>query len=660
VRPKAGATIALLVALETALSALTPAAALATTPAAPTLSSTSHQVSAWSRDNTVDLTWSAGVPVNGFGYDWQPTDQYPASQVIRIAGEQPGMTSQPPGDGYWYFILNYQDTGGSWSESARLGPFLIDTTAPYPGSLRSDYNHPPGDTPSRDNRVGISWSAASDSHPNGYGSTSGAAGLSYQWDASGSPVVPDMDVDTGPGQGGTSSGPLPDGIWYFYVRAVDNAGNWGNTASIGPFVIAAGPTVQIDEGPEQDSTGHPSSVEFEFSADDPNATFECRLDSASFAACSSPRTVSGMSNGFHTFEVRGKNALGNTGSSDYRQFWVGFPPTPPPPWTAETVTAAGTPYAPSIAYDPAGKLHVAYLIEVGSSKGLYYATNKSGTWQTAKIGSATGNDEWTSIAVDSLGKVHVAYQKFGRAIYYLTNASGSWVTKNIRSSPGFAVYPEIAVDSLRKVHIVYFVPSSTSPGLRYSTNAGGSWVTKRLTKSSFDVYADVAVDASRRIHVLYGRSTNAKGYRYATNRSGTWKDSSALSGVEFVRQPSLEFDSHGAPLAAIAVNGRASTTAMGLWIMRKTSSGWNKLKLSDYPPLHAQVGVTPDGFEHVVGYSGGPHWSNETGSWQSENAATSATFDRRAAFDVGPSGQLAVAYVTSDFHLGITVRPAAE
>jgi hypothetical protein len=35
-----------------------------------------------------------------------------------------------------------------------------------------------------------------------------------------------------------TSSPLSDGIWYFHIRSVDNAGNWSNAAAhLGPFYI---------------------------------------------------------------------------------------------------------------------------------------------------------------------------------------------------------------------------------------------------------------------------------------------------------------------------------------------------------------------------------------------------------------------------------------
>ena len=68
--------------------------------------------------------------------------------------------------------------------------------------------------------------------------------------------------------------------------------------------ITAGPS-----GPTNDST-----PTFSFTSE-AGATFECRVDAAAFASCSSPFTTGALSDGAHTFEVRAKDGVGNTDAS---------------------------------------------------------------------------------------------------------------------------------------------------------------------------------------------------------------------------------------------------------------------------------------------------------------------------------------------------------
>ena len=69
--------------------------------------------------------------------------------------------------------------------------------------------------------------------------------------------------------------------------------------------ITAGPS-----GPTNDST-----PTFSFTATEAGSTFQCRVDAAAFASCSSPFTTGALSDGAHTFEVRATDASDNTDTS---------------------------------------------------------------------------------------------------------------------------------------------------------------------------------------------------------------------------------------------------------------------------------------------------------------------------------------------------------
>jgi hypothetical protein len=52
------------------------------------------------------------------------------------------------------------------------------------------------------------------------------------------------------------------------------------------------------------------------------ATFQCRLDSGSWATCTSPKTYGTLADGSHTFDVRAVDAAGNTGATTSRTWTV--------------------------------------------------------------------------------------------------------------------------------------------------------------------------------------------------------------------------------------------------------------------------------------------------------------------------------------------------
>ena len=70
--------------------------------------------------------------------------------------------------------------------------------------------------------------------------------------------------------------------------------------------------------PDTTITGGPSgptrekAPSFIFSSTEPGATFECRIDSGAFAACSSPSATAPLADGPHTFEVKATDQATNT------------------------------------------------------------------------------------------------------------------------------------------------------------------------------------------------------------------------------------------------------------------------------------------------------------------------------------------------------------
>ena len=101
---------------------------------------------------------------------------------------------------------------------------------------------------------------------------------------------------------------LGDGTHTFAVRPTDAAGNIGATSSHGWRIDGTAPETTLGSGPRSGTTA--LSANFTFSASEP-AAFECKLDSAAFAPCTSPKSHAGLARREHTFEVRAIDAAGN-------------------------------------------------------------------------------------------------------------------------------------------------------------------------------------------------------------------------------------------------------------------------------------------------------------------------------------------------------------
>jgi Ca2+-binding RTX toxin-like protein len=113
---------------------------------------------------------------------------------------------------------------------------------------------------------------------------------------------------SGPGATDTLATALADGAHTFQVRAIDAAGNADATPATATFtVITTGPQTSIDSGPE----GAIATTEAAFTySTDETASMECSLDGASFASCpTAGKTYTGLAEGEHVFEVRGKTAV---------------------------------------------------------------------------------------------------------------------------------------------------------------------------------------------------------------------------------------------------------------------------------------------------------------------------------------------------------------
>jgi endonuclease/exonuclease/phosphatase family metal-dependent hydrolase len=116
---------------------------------------------------------------------------------------------------------------------------------------------------------------------------------------------------------------LPDGYHWFRVRAVAPDGEVDPTpASRGFTVDTVPPETLLTLAPTTE--GSSVTATFAFTVDGPpqaGLKFECRLDTAAFSSCTSPRHYSGLSPGAHTFEVRATDVAGNVDPTPPSHAW---------------------------------------------------------------------------------------------------------------------------------------------------------------------------------------------------------------------------------------------------------------------------------------------------------------------------------------------------
>ena len=110
---------------------------------------------------------------------------------------------------------------------------------------------------------------------------------------------------------------LAEGIHNFEVKAIDKAANADQSpASFSWTVDTVAPSAQIDSHPA--SLVNVATAHFTFSGNDGSgsgiASFECRRDSGSWAACASPQDFTGLADGSHSFEVKALDSAANAGA----------------------------------------------------------------------------------------------------------------------------------------------------------------------------------------------------------------------------------------------------------------------------------------------------------------------------------------------------------
>jgi hypothetical protein len=115
---------------------------------------------------------------------------------------------------------------------------------------------------------------------------------------------------------------VPDGTHLFEVRAEDLAGNVDATAAAYAWTVDTDPPATIITSAPFDPS-NVATATFGFTASEPVTLFECSLDGAAFAPCTSPRGYTDLADGPHTFDVRARDTAGNTGAASRHAWSIG-------------------------------------------------------------------------------------------------------------------------------------------------------------------------------------------------------------------------------------------------------------------------------------------------------------------------------------------------
>jgi hypothetical protein len=107
----------------------------------------------------------------------------------------------------------------------------------------------------------------------------------------------------------------------FRVRVKDAVGNYDPTPATRTWTVdLSAPDTSITSGPE--GSVPIASASFAFTSSEAGASFQCALDGAAWAACTSPQSFTGLAQGQHTFAVRARDVAGHDDPSPATRTWT--------------------------------------------------------------------------------------------------------------------------------------------------------------------------------------------------------------------------------------------------------------------------------------------------------------------------------------------------
>jgi hypothetical protein len=114
---------------------------------------------------------------------------------------------------------------------------------------------------------------------------------------------------------------LSSGSHTFSVRATNSAGNVDATPpSVTWTVDTTVPDTSITSNPA--ALSNSDTATFAFTCTELPCTYQCSIDFASWSACTSPASYSGLAQGTHNFQVRATDLAGNTDATPAAYVWT--------------------------------------------------------------------------------------------------------------------------------------------------------------------------------------------------------------------------------------------------------------------------------------------------------------------------------------------------
>ena len=403
---------------------------------------------------------------------------------------------------------------------------------------------------------------------------------------------------------------LAAGAHTFAVRATDPAGNTDGTAASFTWTIdTAAPETTIGSGPADPS--NQTSATFAFTASDPAATFECRLDAGAWAGCTSTKSYTGLAPGAHTFEVRATDAVGNTDATPAS--WA---------WTVDTAAPATT--ITSAPADPTNETSATFAFTSSEAGSTFECQIDAGGYSpctsgTSYTGLGAGSHTFQVKATDPAGNVDT------------TAASHTWTVDLTPPETAIASGPADPTNQ-------------TSATFGFSSSESGS---------SFECSLDGAAFASCTAPATYG-GLAAGGHRFEVRATDAAGNTDATSAV---RTWTIDVTAPSAPTIDSPADGTIRST--GDFTVSGTAEAGSTVELFDGAASlgTATTGSTGAWSKALTGVAQGSHTytakaTDPAGNTSGASNAVTLTVDLTAPntkIDAGPAGSTSSTTATFAF-----------
>lgn len=289
----------------------------------------------------------------------------------------------------------------------------------------------------------------------------------------------------------------------------------------------------------------------------------------------------------------------------------------PAAWGVPTRILAGNFISVSVAVDSTDHLHIA---ATESSKGLYYLTNRSGSWQSKRVLKQIPNPypgshkvwDQASITLDVQDRIHIAVALFGcndcapgnyEGVYYITDkgrARGTFPAHATKIAPNGMFEPTVRV-SMGRLYVSYAkcacYPGAPLGPVWLATKTTGSWTRTKVTSHGEQPSLRIGSDGYARVAF---RAASSLRYAVAHSVTGGFTLSTVPGTTSHDFAPSLALDSHNAPRIAW-IRDPNTASGQGVRYITRTGSTWGSSREMAHG-YAAAVGLSLDAGDrpHVV------------------------------------------------------------